>query len=397
MKIVFIAPFGIRPKGTLIARMLPIAVEMQSRGHNVVIVAPPYTNPEDSGKVEAVRGVKLINISLSHSNKMLATPILSWRLFRAALKEKPDLIHLFKPKGYGGMAAILHIFLQCIGRRLPLLFVDTDDWEGHGGMSNILPYTSLERIIFQFQEDWIPQHAKGITVASRTLQTKIWGMGMPQERVLYIPNCADETPLGNGSRVREKLGIPPDALVVLLYTRFFEFSQEKLYFLFDNIYRKAPGVRFLIVGKGRNNEEERLEKAGKERGFGPALVMAGWIEIEELPDYLASGDVAIYPFADTLINRAKCPAKLTDLLRGELAVVADNVGQIAEYIKPEESGILCDPDNWYEMVVRTVELLQNREERRRLGKAGRLTLLERFSWKILAERLENFYNKTISI
>ncbi len=41
MKIVFLAPFGIRPKGTVIARMLPLAVELQKIGHSVTIIAPP--------------------------------------------------------------------------------------------------------------------------------------------------------------------------------------------------------------------------------------------------------------------------------------------------------------------------------------------------------------------
>ena len=41
MKIVFIAPFGIRPKGTVIARMIPLAAGLQGLGHRVTIVAPP--------------------------------------------------------------------------------------------------------------------------------------------------------------------------------------------------------------------------------------------------------------------------------------------------------------------------------------------------------------------
>ena len=34
-----------------------------------------------------------------------------------------------------------------------------------------------------------------------------------------------------------------------------------------------------------------------------------------MPDYLATADVAIYPFTDSLVNSCKCPAKLTELLR----------------------------------------------------------------------------------
>lgn len=392
MKIVFLAPFGIRPKGTVIARMIPLAVELQALGHEVVIVAPPYTNPEDSGKTEVVQGVRLRNIALGPKHKVLAAPILAWRLFRAALSEKPDLVHLFKPKGYGGIAAMLLILLQRAGLRLPPLFLDTDDWEGEGGMNELHAYSGPEKRFYRFQEQWITRRAVGVSVASRGLEQLVGEMGLPRERMLYLPNGVASPLPGDGSAVRARLGIAPDAPVVLLYTRFFEFSQEKLHFLFAEILRQVPQVRFLVVGKGRHGEEETLQRVAGESGFDAALSMAGWLEPGAIPDYLAAGDVAIYPFADTLVNRTKCPAKLTEILLAGKAVVADRVGQLAEYIKDGRSGILCDPDNWQEMAQRAVELLRSPERQRLLGNAGRSYLQERFNWREAALKLQAFYS-----
>lgn len=391
MKIVFLAPFGIRPKGTLIARMIPLAAELQAMGHVVTIIAPPYTNPEDSGKTEVVRGVTVKNISLGPVTGAAVTPFLAHRMFWQARAERPDLIHLFKPKGYGGIAAMVHLMLLRLGASFPPLFVDTDDWEGKGGMNDMHPYSRAERLVFGIQEAWLPPRAAGVTVASRTLQTKVWGMGVSSERVLYLPNCVDDVPSGDGGWVRRTLGIPADAPVLLLYTRFFEFSQEKLHFLFDEIYRRMPSVRFLVVGQGRRGEEELLLAAGRERGFSEALVMGGWLDPTVITDSLAAGDVAIYPFSDTLINRSKCPAKLTEILRAGVPVVADNVGQLAEYVKPGVSGILCDPDDWQEMADRVIDLLGDQERRRLLGAAGREYMLSRFSWKRYAGKLASFY------
>ncbi|HJV36715.1 glycosyltransferase family 4 protein [Geomonas sp.] len=394
MKIVFLAPFGIRPKGTVIARMIPLAVELQALGHEVVIVAPPYTNPEDSGLTETVCGVRLRNVTLGPSNRALAVLPLAWRMFRAALAEKPDLVHLFKPKGYGGVAAMLQIVLQRAGLRLPPLLVDTDDWEGKGGMNELHPYGGAERRFYQFQELWLLNRAVGVTVASRALEELAAENGVPRARLLYLPNGAVASAAGAGMAIREKLGIDPQAPVVLLYTRFFEFSQEKLHYLFAEIFRKVPGVRFLVVGKGRGEEEGSLVASAREDGYEQALLMAGWLEPAAIPDYLAAGDVAIYPFADTLVNRTKCPAKLTELLLAERAVVADRVGQLAEYIRDGQSGILCDPDNWQEMAARTVELLASPERRRLLGKEARSYMLEAFSWRESATRLAEFYSQT---
>jgi glycosyltransferase involved in cell wall biosynthesis len=391
MKIVFLAPFGIRPKGTLIARMIPLAVELQELGHEVAIIAPPYTNPEDSGKTETVRGVKLHNIRLVPAGKIAATPILTWRMFRAAMAERPDRVHLFKPKGFGGLAAMLHIVLLRLGGRLPPLFVDTDDWEGSGGMNALHEYSRMERLLFRFQERWLLPRAAGVTVASRTLQTQAWGMGIAPKRTLYLPNGVDDLPPGDGIRIRVKLGIPADAPVVLLYTRFFEFDQGRLHLIFAELCRRVPGVCFLVVGKGRSGEEEQLAEAAKTLGFEQALFMAGWAEQRDIPDYLAAGDVAIYPFADTLVNRAKCPAKLAEIMRAGVPVVADNVGQLAEYIKPGISGLLCSPDDWREMADHVADLLRDSEKRRLLGENGRSCLLENFNWKDLTAKLNEFY------
>ncbi len=391
MKIVFIAPFGIRPKGTVIARMIPLAAELQLLGHKVTIVAPPYTNPEDSGKTETVRGVIITNISLGPSNKAIAALVLARRLYQAAMAENPDLVHLFKPKGYGGLAAFAHILLRRLGRRLPPIFVDVDDWEGPGGMNELHPYTWVERRVFGLQEGWLQKRAAGVTAASRTLQARTSDLGIPPERALYLPNGVDDLAPGDGTRVRAKLGIPADALVVLLYTRFFEFDQGRLHRIFAGICRQVPGVRVLVVGKGRSGEEEQLAEAARTLGFEQSLCMAGWVEPEEIPDYLAAGDVALYPFADTLVNRAKCPAKLAEIMRAGVPVVADNVGQLIEYIKPGISGLLCNPDDWREMADRAADLLGDPEKRHLLGDNGRRRMLENFSWHCLAAQLNEFY------
>ena len=393
MNIVFLAPFGIRPKGTVIARMIPLAAELQNLGHRVTIIAPPYTNPEDSGKTEIIRGVTLKNIPLGPLSGAVSTPFLAHRMFWAARQERPDLVHLFKPKGYGGIAAMVDLVFRRTGFSLPPLFVDTDDWEGKGGMNDQHSYSRAERLVFDFQEKWLPPRAAGVTVASRALEEMIREMRVEPERILYLPNCVDDVSPGNGGRVRLKLGIAAETPVLLLYTRFFEFSQDKLHLLFAEIYQRVPSVRFLVVGQGRRGEEELLLAAGREKGFVGALVMGGWLDPADIVDYLAAADVAIYPFRDTLVNRAKCPAKLTEILRARVPVVADKVGQLAEYIQPGHSGILCDPDSRQEMVHQVVTLLNDTQRSKELGAAGREYLLTNFSWQRYAEELVVFYER----
>lgn len=396
VKIVFLAPFGIRPKGTVQARMVPLAVELQRLGHRVTVILPPYTNPEDSGVSEEVEGVLLRNVALGPRHKVLAAPLLAWRMLRATLAEKPDLVHLFKPKGYGGLAAMLLLGLGSLGLRFPPLLLDTDDWEGEGGMNDLHPYGSLEKRFYRFQERWLTRRAAGVTVASLGLRRMTAQLGVPQERIFYLPNGVRPARRGEGASVRERLGIDPAAPVLLLYTRFFEFDQERVYRVFSEVCRRVPALRLLVVGKGRRGEEAALQEAARSRGFDRALVLAGWVEPSEIPDFLAAADLAVYPLDDTLLNRCKCPAKLTELLLAEVPVVADRVGQATQYVEPEISGRLSDPSRWESMAEEVISLLEDPQRRRLLGREGRRRILSSFSWRDFAAGLDTFYGEHVT-
>jgi glycosyltransferase involved in cell wall biosynthesis len=132
---------------------------------------------------------------------------------------------------------------------------------------------------------------------------------------------------------------------------------------------------------------------GHELGFADALVMGGWLDPLDIPSYLAAADVAIYPFRDDLINRSKCPAKLTEILRAGVPVVADSVGQLTEYVKPGVSGLLCRPEEWQDMADCAVKLLKNRDCAIQLGATGRDYLLNAFAWHNHAAMLDKFYNE----
>ncbi len=392
MKILFLSPFGIRPKGTLIARLLPLAKGLKALGHDVVVIAPPYTNPEDSGKTEIVDGILIRNVELGVGNKIKATLQTSWRMYRAALEERPALVHLFKPKGYAGLASMCLVLKNLFGFAKIPLFVDTDDWEGRGGMNEIQPYSPAEKWLFDFQERWLPRQAHGVTVASRTLESQVLERGVPKEKVLYLPNCVEPVAKGDGNKVRECHLLGMETPVILLYTRFFEFNQDRLHRMFQMIAAARPEARLLVVGKGRHGEEEALRQAAGQMGFTKNLLLVGWTEPEHIPDYLAAADVAIYPLDDTLVNRAKCPAKLTEIMLAGCPVVADRVGQAAEYLRHGENGLLVAPQRPGEMAQAVIALLNNPQRARLLGENARASLLADFRWRRAVEQLHDFYN-----
>jgi len=248
-----------------------------------------------------------------------------------------------------------------------------------------------EKLLFAFQEERLTRWADGVTVASRALETLAWSMGAEQNRTLYLPNGPVLRPDGDRQRGRQRFDISAEAPVLLLYTRFFEFSQQRLHSMVEQLCLRIPSLKLLVVGLGPQGEEKQLEQAAIRGGFYKNMVSAGWVEPELLPDCLAAADAALYLFDDTLINRTKCPAKLAELAAASVPIVAERVGQIGEYLQHGVTALLVEPGDLQGMVESLVQLLTEPELARRLGLAASRRLRDDFNWDRAAEQLEQFY------
>jgi len=395
MRVVMIGPFGLRPKGTVSARALPMAKALARRGHEVHLIVPPWDWPEDASKEWQRDGVQLVNIPLPQRLPLYWHGAIGWALVRRALALKPQIVHCFKPKAYTGLAAMALWELKKLGLVRAGLVMDSDDWEGRGGWNEIGGYSWWEKQLFTFQEKWGLTHCDALTVASHTLESLSWSLGAKPERTFYVPNglwgegWAEVAP----SEPAPALAAEKEAghRVALFYSRFVETPLPRLAAILAAILRRVPEARLLVVGKGLFGEEKELMAALAREGLENRLIYAGWMEGKELAGHLVAADVAIFPCDDNLVNRAKCAAKLVDLMAAGLPIVADKVGENAEYLEHLASGYLVQdrkPEAFSEAVA---ALLSDEELRRKLGAGARRRIRERYSWDKLVERVEAAY------
>lgn len=394
MRIAFIGPFGLRPKGTMAVRALPLARALVARGHAVRMILPPWDFPPDADSRTQDAGVEIENIALPAGVPGLFQINTTRRLVQRALDFQPEVIHCFKPKAYAGLAAWWLWQLKRVSRVKARLIVDTDDWEGAGGWNDFSDqlsvvnnrYSWMQRKMFAWQEQWGLRHNEGVTVASKALQSIIWSLGVKPERVMYVPNgCNAIRPFSRPATSRR----PPVA--ILLYTRFFEFKIERVLEMLRRVLEQEPEVKLLVVGKGFHGEEARLLRQAEVLGLRGSIEFAGWVELTALPEYFAQAAVAIHLFDDTLINRTKCSVKLIDLLSAGVPVVADAVGQNAEYMRHNETGVLTPGGDTEAMAQAVIALLRDRERADRLGARAAQDVVERFSWDRLVLDVERVY------
>lgn len=340
-------------------------------------------------------GVRVVNVVLPPPAPGLQHALITWRLARRALSDQPDVLHCFKPKAYPGLIASLTWWLKRLRLTHLRLVVDTDDWEGPGGWNQVEPYPRLARRFFARQERSVLAHCDAVTVSSRALETLVWALGVQPDRVHYVPNGARPPcgPRADGGRVRQRFELG-DAPVVLLYTRFVEFDVRRVVQVLQRLTALVPGARLLVVGQGLRGEERDLMTETQVAGLAKRVVYVGWVPEDKLTDFFAAADVAMYPYDDTLINRAKCSVRLTDLMAAGVPVVADAVGQNAAYLEHGGSGWLVRPGDVDAFAHGLAALLSDPGLRRRLGEGARRRALGDFAWDRLVLRVEAAYGLT---
>jgi glycosyltransferase involved in cell wall biosynthesis len=397
-RLAFVAPFGLRAKGTTRARALPLARTLAKHGYETALFIPPYDSPEDSGRRWVEDGVDITNVALpdaGNRSRALWHLRLAWRLLAAVRRWNPDLVHIFKPKGPSGLVATALWWLGAwarISKRnaanqrgLCAVVVDSDDWEGPGGWNDDprASYSSAERAFFSWQERHGLSHADAWTVASSCLRSRAISFGADPARVFILPNGISDTfrffstfagskTLDNDSRLSKVSRTPS----VLLYTRFAGVRPEDVLQLWAGVRAILPGARLAVVGRGLMAEEESLRGA-------PGIDVLGWIEPAELEAVFAQADLAIVPWAETPSNRARNSVKVLELMALGVPIVAYAVGELSSTL--DGVGMLVPPGDEAGMVSGIVNLLGDRARARSLGEAARERVRNSYTWEGLAE------------
>ena len=306
-------------------------------------------------------------------------------------------MHVFKPRGPSGLAAMLLIARRKLRQDFAIL-TDSDDWEGRGGFyehwRGLGRYPWYQLAFADLQDRSIPARVDAVTVASRTLQARMWSLGVPPHRVFYVPNGARELPspsaVDEADDLRKQLGLVNHPTIVL-YTRF-EFHPERAVRILRIVRDSVREVRLVVIGEGLTGEDRQFEALIQQAGMADHVVLLGWVDYDRLRSYLSLGDAAMYLLDDTLVNRSRCAVKLAELMSLGIPVVADRVGQNAEYLRDEVSGLLVDPEDDDAFAVSLVRVLRDPELRTRLGKNAAERVQTVFSWDRLVSQVKEAYS-----
>jgi glycosyltransferase involved in cell wall biosynthesis len=205
-------------------------------------------------------------------------------------------------------------------------------------------------------------------------------------RVSVVPLGFELEPLVDlppAERARKALGLPADALVVGFVGRLVPVKQPlALLEAFAQLSASHPAAVLLVVGDGELRPA--VERDVERRGLSERVVFAGWRS--DLPNVYSAVDIV----ALTSRNEGM-PVALIEAMAAGRAVVATDVGGVADLVEHGTSGLLVPSGDMRALGDALARLAADPDERRRLGRNGRAHALARYRADRLADDLDRLY------
>jgi glycosyltransferase involved in cell wall biosynthesis len=251
---------------------------------------------------------------------------------------------------------------------------DWCDW--YGGSSNRFRGWRLAHRIDSYLEERIRFCAERVSVTSRVLQQRALSIGIPEEKVVYLPNGAPTDyilPLDK-KLARKRFRLPEDSPLVVA-VRNGDMCREVR--IFGAVLRQLPQTVLLMVG----SPSKPAMALANQMGIRDRIATTGWVSDEDYPWALGCADVCICPLEDSLNDRARWPAKILDYLSAGRATVTTPVGEAEALFRKSDVGVLAGHTD-EEFSEGILALLRSQERRRFLGEKARQVMVHEWDWRV---------------
>jgi glycosyltransferase involved in cell wall biosynthesis len=186
----------------------------------------------------------------------------------------------------------------------------------------------------------------------------------PEERIQIVPLGLELSRFRDGDRqaARTALRIPQDTVAILAVSRLVPVKRlDRLLVAAAVAARAVPKVRLYIVGDGCSRAS--LEAQAAALGMADRTVFAGWTA--DTPNWYAAADIV----ALTSDNEGT-PLSLIEAAAAGRAVVATDVGGVADVVADGETGIVVPAGDEAALAAALIRLARDSELRDRLGAAA---------------------------
>jgi glycosyltransferase involved in cell wall biosynthesis len=233
-----------------------------------------------------------------------------------------------------------------------------------------------------------------ISVAdAMTAQATAVDIGRPEQYVTAYSAIDEDDflePISQERRndFRRKYGIREDAVVLVTVARLFMLKgHEYIIESAKELSKRFTNCVWLFVGDG--NLSEHFKQQAHELGLADRIKFTGLLPPSQIPLAIQSSDVLVHCSLREGLARTLPQA----MLCGRPAISFDVDG--AREVVNEKTGRIIEPKNVGQLINACAELIEDKNLREMLGRAGRESVIEKFSPDTMVDTIESVYRRLL--
>ncbi len=228
-------------------------------------------------------------------------------------------------------------------------------------------------------EDYTYKNADKIIVISEDFKRNIMEKGVPEDKIIIVPNWVDSEkvyPIERKDNVLlERYGLDADKFYIT-YSGNIGHSQN-MRMLLDaakQLRDTLPDLRFVLIGEGAAKED--VEKAIADEGI-DTVIMLPFQPYEDIAHVFSFGDAGLIISKSGTGNNS-VPSKTWSIMAAARPVLAsfDEGSALSNLVKEVGCGVNAKADDIDDLKAAIVKLYENRENNSEMGALGRAYLKE---------------------
>jgi len=252
-------------------------------------------------------------------------------------------------------------------------------------VEEVFPELPLRRILERWEAGRYNQ-ADAIVVVSSYLKTSLEKYQICREKILVNQNGVNREAIDIAglSGVREQYGIPKAAFVIGYIGGMETFRRlpEVIGYIADLRRAGNDDIYFLIIGDGKDMPAVQAAIEADQDVLEDAVRCFGWLEYSEVPRYLATFDLAIFPFTNAYCS----PLKLFEYLGAGVPTIGPDTPAVREVFEDGVHLKLVKQDG-SDFVSNVLALKNNPQLRTELADSGKQLVLNEYTWERNAEKV----------
>ena len=363
--------------------------ELAERGYDVTLITGPAIGPEGE-LLEQTKNQKYKTIVVDEMIREIhpLKDLISYYKIKKHLEElQPDIVHTHSAKA-GILGRLAADKLKTQNPKLKIVHTI------HGLAFHPYQKELINKVYVAIEKMAANRTDFFISVAdAMTQQALAAGIGRSEQYVTAYSAIEEDnflTPLPQEQlkEFRRKYFIPEDAVVLITVARLFKLKgHEYIIESAKELSQRFPQAVWLFVGNG--NLAEHFKILVRHLGLAQKIKFTGLLPPSQIPLAIQASDILVHCSLREGLARTLPQA----MLCGKPVVSFDIDG--AKEVVNENTGRLIEPKNIEQLIKACAELIENKQLREKLGAAGQESVKEKFSPKVMVDKIEHIYQKLI--